>query len=40
MYHKYGIGKAQTFLIENLTEKKHVGSLGTDAKKKVSGHRK
>lgn len=39
LYHKYGIGNSQTFLIENLTEKK-CGKFRHRRKKKISGHRK
>jgi hypothetical protein len=38
MYHKYGIGNAQTFLTENWTgKKKHVGRLGTYVKREFQG---
>lgn len=38
MYHKYGIGIAQRFLIENLTKKMWKSRHGR--KKKISRHRK
>jgi len=38
MYHKYGIGNAQIFFNwKPDRKKKHVGSLGTDVKRKFQG---